>query len=217
MKKNFTLRELLVVIAIIAILASMLLPALSKARAAAQAIKCTNNIKQVELGTQMYVNDNDDYIPGCHIYMNTIGGYGDVTWWGPAIIGYIGGQEPSATFTDTEIYKAPIFACPSLSEPYPGFFAPADLYGHTSVGTSMVKITTFKAPGKTYNYMDGNGDVTYTMYETSKGVLDYFGRPYTMFYRHNNAANAAFLDGHCEKIPLQSWDEIQENYTTSQN
>ena len=79
----FTLIELLVVIAIIAILAALLLPTLSKAKAKAVGIQCLGNFKQLQVGWQLYTGDNNEFIPGNHWYMQAgMGGFsrGPLNW-----------------------------------------------------------------------------------------------------------------------------------------
>ncbi|HEX7861106.1 MAG TPA: prepilin-type N-terminal cleavage/methylation domain-containing protein [Verrucomicrobiae bacterium] len=77
----FTLVELLVTIAIIAIIASLLFPALARSKAAGKRIVCTSNVKQLAIALQMYLNEYNDYYPAA----NPVGAFQDEEWlrWNP--------------------------------------------------------------------------------------------------------------------------------------
>ena len=100
MKKTFTLIELLVVIAIIAILAAMLLPALSKARQKAHNVGCQSNLKQVGLSMILYTEDNDDSYAPTGIQLSGTTGNDNYHFWSKILL-VSGAMNDSAILFDT--------------------------------------------------------------------------------------------------------------------
>ena len=99
-KRGFTLIELLVVIAIIAILASLLLPVLSKAKQKAWTVNCTSNLKQIGLGMRMFADDNAEQYPqsGGSITWNFTDANSPSNGWMQQIFSYV---------QNTNVYHCP--------------------------------------------------------------------------------------------------------------
>ena len=184
----FTLIELLVVIAIIAILAAMLLPALSKAKDRARKTQCGNNLRQCGLAVQMYIGENDDRLPysliGAHIMVNGQASRPDNNNWMYLVTPYIKSSGFQAgTSVETSDFAKSVFACPvRLAEPlnnpsippsvfpngaYPawknsyGMTEGTEIGGQTAPNYVAAKMASVTRPSSTLLIADCSYDVGY--------------------------------------------------------
>ncbi len=206
-RKKFTLIELLVVVSILAILASLLLPALSKARRTAQGISCAGKIRQIALGTTSYLGDYNGVFYSLYLgpYLTgnqTSDNYSQKpTVWPEYLLVYMGRSEPGSTSKDYSITGA--FGCPTQAfrqKVFPAYGYFSSLFGEYP---SVIESTTASPGIKVEKIPSPSAHITHT--ETCGGNAKFETRANRgslkttnnyVAYRHNRRANVAWVDGH---------------------
>ena len=197
-------------IAIIAILASMLLPALSKARAAAQSIKCVSNMKQAGLTTALYAHNNDDYIP----VKESKSPSDNLRYWPELLVreGLNGNCLicPSASFSGSgdKEYRTQI-TCDITKEDCLTMSIYCH-YGFAWMAWDGKTLSSLQNPSNSLQYRETireDGDNVYSGWWQNR----VWNEEYVNF-PHSNRTTALFLDGHVESLTQSGLESKCDGY-----
>ena len=215
--RGFTLIELLVVIAIIAILAAMLLPALSKAKSSAVQTQCLSNLKQINLAMTMYCNDFADKTPPANSVKSTRGDE-DLWWWYKELVRPYAGFKSALASGSVYPYPPPpqasndmVFHCPmdrgwvSVGYPNPHYTNPSLDYGsyvfngcanagNPPATTTLLKMTLsgVKHPSRTWMMSEWPIHWAYSWHSNPYGKKDIAFK--------DAKINVSMVDGHAQYI-----------------
>ena len=220
----FTLIELLVVIAIIAILAALLLPALSKTKEKAKALTCGNNIKQLSLAWTLYADDNADLLVNNHGVPETLARR---QTWANNVEDWLASDDNTNIFYLTDSKLGPfasrsfqIYKCPSDRVPAPNGQRIRSISMNAMVGNpgeltnrfnplymQFFKKSEFKSPSDTFVFLDEQADTLNDGFFVNQLEGNMWGNVPGSY--HNGGANFSYADGHLESHKWQVANTIQ--------
>lgn len=194
-RSGFTLIELLVVISIIALLIAILLPALSKSRAAARAIQCGSQQKQLHLSVEVYRNDYDGFYVPTSWKPTTV-----LTYHWPTLLREYVNDHATTQYVE----KDGLFYCPEVAYTERLPKATYVSYGYNAYGIGGRPTTFVSGFTKALKILPSPPAATLMMLDNRR-ISDtgyYYSYPSAFFIyeRHDDASNAVFADGHVQRM-----------------